>query len=137
MNAAIFFLDHQQVILNGNFNDTLVDHIQNRCGALQTVQEISRKKIYEHETVLQIEMAGYNVMSELLQLLIPALLKKAPSHKEAIVLKLLPYQLTGFTETNSKYEKALNAIDFLSGMTDEYATEIYRRLKGISTPVHG
>ncbi|MCW3072968.1 MAG: deoxyguanosinetriphosphate triphosphohydrolase [Flaviaesturariibacter sp.] len=137
LECTDIFLENQRAILQGDFNDTLVDHIHSSSGALATVQELSRKRIYEHETVLQIEMAGYSVMSELLQLLIPALLKKQPSHKESIVLKLIPYQLTGFEETDSSYDKALNALDFLSGMTDEYATEIYRRLKGISTPAHG
>jgi dGTPase len=135
--ATDVFLSHREEILNGRFNNTLVDFIQDDCGALTTVQAISRRKIYEHETVLQIEMAGYNVMSEMLQLLVPALLREKPSHKESIVLKLIPFQLTEFKETQSSYEKVLNALDYLSGMTDEYATEIYRRLKGISTPVHG
>jgi dGTPase len=101
------------------------------------VQEISVNKIYGHDTVIQIEIAGYNVMSELLQLLVPALLKEKRSHKEDNVLKLFPYQFTEFEETDSKYEKVLNALDYLSGMTDEYATEIYRRLKGIVIPHHG
>ena len=30
----------------------------------------------------------------------------------------------------------MSALDYLSGMTDEYATEIYRRLKGIVIPSH-
>ena len=76
-------------------------------------------------------------MSELLSLFIPALLKEQASHKEAKILKLFPYQFTEFEQTDSKYEKVLNALDFLSGMTDEYATEMYRRLKGIVIPHHG
>jgi dGTPase len=101
------------------------------------VQQLSRTKIYNHDTVLQIELAGYNVMSELLQLFVPALLKAKPSHREAIALKLFPYQFTEFEASSSPYEKVLSALDYLSGMTDEYATEMYRRLKGIVIPHHG
>jgi dGTPase len=136
MEATDVFLENQEAILSGNFNDTLVDNLATRTGALATVQEVSRKKIYDHDTVLQIEMAGYNVMAELLGMLVPALLKVKPSHKESTVLKLIPFQFTEFELTGNSYEKLLNALDFLSGMTDEYATEIYRRLKGISTPAH-
>ena len=75
-------------------------------------------------------------MSELLQLFIPALIKAKPSHKEQKVLQLFPYQFTEFELTSSTYEKVMSALDYLSGMTDEYATEIYRRLKGISIPRH-
>ena len=134
--AADVFMENQKSILEGSFNDTLLDNIQNACGALQTVQDISYNRIYNHDTVLQIEIAGYNVMSELLQLFIPALLKEKPSHKETKVLRLLPYQFTEFEETDSQYHKVLNALDHLSGMTDEYATEMYRRLKGIVIPHH-
>jgi dGTPase len=137
LQSADVFRDNTAAILAGTFNDTLIDQIHDATGALKRVRDLSRRKIYEHETVLQIEMAGYNVMSEMLQLLIPALLKEKRSHKESLALKLIPYQFTEFEETESAYGKALNALDFLSGMTDEYATEIYRRLKGISTPVHG
>jgi dGTPase len=130
------FLDHQQEILNGDFDDTLLDQIEKTFGALKPIQEISVKRIYEHDTVIQIEIAGYNVMSELLGLFVPALLKERLSHKEQKVLKLFPYQFTEFESALSKYEKVMSALDFLSGMTDEYATEMYRRLKGIVIPRH-
>jgi len=131
------FWEHREAILAGTFNDTLVDAINRRTGALQMVQDISVRKIYNHDTVLQIEVAGYNVMSELLDLFVPALLKERPSHKEAKVLQLFPYQFTAFKDSDNAYDKVLNALDHLSGMTDEYATEMYRRLKGIVIPSHG
>jgi dGTPase len=136
-HSAEVFLGFQQQILEGSFNDTLIDHIERNFGALRSVQDISVKKIYEHDTVIQIEIAGYSVMSELLGLFVPALLREKPSHKEQQVLKLFPYQFTEFKETASGYEKVMNALDHLSGMTDEYATEMYRRLKGIDIPRHG
>jgi dGTPase len=86
---------------------------------------------------MQIEIAGYNVLSELLELFIPALLSENPSHKQQMVLKLFPYQFTEFMQTDSGYLKVMSALDFLSGMTDTYATEMYRRLKGIVIPQHG
>lgn len=135
--AAEVFYGHQQEILDGKFNDTLVDNIERSKNALQEIREISVEKIYGHDTVIQVEIAGYNVMSELLQLFIPALLKEKPSHKESKVLRLFPFQFTEFQNTGSQYEKVMSALDYLSGMTDEYATEIYRRLKGISIPGHG
>jgi dGTPase len=135
--AADVFIRNQELILNGQFNDTLIDNIQDHTTALTTVQALSRSKIYNHDTVLQIELAGYNVMSELLHLFVPALLKSKPSHREAIALKLFPFQFTAFEEATSPYDKVMSALDFLSGMTDEYATEMYRRLKGIVIPNHG
>lgn len=136
LSATNIFYDNREQILAGEFNNTLIDFLNSKTGALKNVQEISRKKIYDHDTVLQIEIAGYNVMSELLQLFIPALLKNKPSHKEEKVLKLFPYQYTEFESAETPYLKVMSALDHLSSMTDEFATEMYRRLKGIVIPGH-
>ncbi|HVG16035.1 MAG TPA: dNTP triphosphohydrolase [Chitinophagaceae bacterium] len=137
LEARDIFLSNQAVILEGNFNDTLVDQIESKCGPLQTINRLSVEKIYHHDTVVQIELAGFNVMSELLQLFIPALLKESPSHRDQKILQLFPYQFTEFEDTADKYGRVMSALDFLSGMTDTYATELYRRLKGIVIPQHG
>lgn len=138
MQAAEVFLDNRQAILAGKFNDALMDSIEANSDALRNIKKISIEEIYNHYIVMQIEIAGYNVMSELLQLFIPALVKEKPSHKDEKILNLFPYQYTSFKETAAtKYEKVMCALDFLSGMTDVYATEIYRRVKGIVIPEHG
>ncbi|HYE54734.1 MAG TPA: dNTP triphosphohydrolase, partial [Chitinophagaceae bacterium] len=137
LQAADVFLQNREAILEGNFNDALVDSIEKNCGALRTVKKISVDEIYNHPIVMQIEIAGYNVMSELLQLFIPALVRKKPSHKDEKILNLFPYQFTEYKDKESKYLRVMSALDFLSGMTDVYATEIYRRIKGIVIPEHG
>jgi dGTPase len=130
------FLGHQNEILSGSFEDSLIDNLEKNFHALKPIQDISMERIYEHDTVIQIEIAGYNVMWELLDLFIPALLKDRPSHKEQKVFRLFPYQFTEFELASSPYEKVMNALDYLSGMTDEYAAEMYRKLKGIVIPRH-
>ena len=130
------FMQNRQSILAGSFNDTLIQNIEKDCNSLVEVQNISISRIYNHDSVIQIELAGYNVMYELLQLIVPALLKRQPTHKEKKVLKLFPYQFTEFELTDSSYERMMSALDLLSGMTDSYATEMYRRLKGIVIPQH-
>ncbi len=136
MRAAEVFCDNRQQILAGTFNDTLLDNIENDCGALTALMKISNEKIYNHDTVLEIEIAGYNVMEELLDLFVPALLKKKPHPKDEKILKLFPQQFREFEETESAYLKVLNAFDLISGMTDLYATEMYRKLKGVEIPQH-
>jgi dGTPase len=137
MQAADVFWNNKSSILEGAFNNTLIDQIEEECQPLKTINKVSVEKIYQHDTVIQIELAGFNVMSELLQLFIPALIKEKLSHKEQKVLKLFPYQFTEFEVLTSKYDRVMSALDFLSGMTDTYATELYRRLKGIVIPQHG
>lgn len=134
--AAEVFCENRQQILEGSFNDTLLDNIEKNYGSLEQVKKISDEKIYNHDTVLEIEIAGYNVMSELLNLFVPALLKQKPDHKDEKVLKLFPEQFREFEETESAYKKVMNAFDLISGMTDLYATEMYRKLKGVDIPQH-
>ena len=44
-------------------------------------------------------------------------------------MKLIPKQF--LYENENDYEKVLGIIDFVSGMTDNYATDLYRKIKGI------
>jgi dGTPase len=57
------------------------------------------------------------------------------SKKNLTVFRLLPetYQEL-ITDTASLYEISLICIDYISGMTDRYAINLYRKLKGISLP---
>lgn len=134
--AVEVFLENKEAILRGDFNDTLLGYIEGQYAPLKEVMRISSEKIYNHDTVLEIEISGYNVMGELLQMFVPALLKQKPDHKDEKVLKLFPVQFREFEETESAYEKILSAFDLISGMTDIYATEMYRKLKGIDIPQH-
>ena len=136
LKAADIFWENRHSIIEGNFNETLLGVIENKFGALNEVMKISSEKIYNNDSVLEIEVAGYNVMGELLALFIPALLKQKPTHKDEKVLKLFPEQYREFHNSDSYYLKVINAFDLISGMTDLYATEMYRKLKGIETPQH-
>ncbi|MBZ5859070.1 dGTP triphosphohydrolase [Flavihumibacter profundi] len=129
------FIRNREDILTGRYNRSLIEGIEPASiKALEEINKVTVKKIYNHETVVKIELAGYEVMSALLQSFIPAVLHHSPSHREKKVLKLLPQQFRG--EDDSDYEKALSVIDFISGMTDSYAMELYKNLRGISLPTH-
>lgn len=131
------FKEFTPQILDGAFNDTLMGVLKKNGTALNEIEKISIDKIYNNDTVVQLEVAGYNVISELLDLFAPALLTSSANDKEKKLLKLIPYQFTEFENSNSHYEKILNVLDYISGMTDEYATDLYRKLKGITIPRHG
>ena len=45
---------------------------------------------------------------------------------------LIPDQYRG--EHSSTYEKVQAVVDFVSGMTDLYALDLYRKIKGINIP---
>lgn len=118
-------------IISGNFVTPLYDLITKDSKALQNIITFSRKYIYNHRSVIEIENAGFNVMYELLShFVLPILIEeKARSKSEEKALLLIPSQF--IYEGKSDYEKVLGILDYVSGMTDNYAVELYKRIKGI------
>lgn len=122
---------HFKEILEGTLDKALLDIYKGENRSLQDIEDFSIQKIYNHKAVVEIENAGYNVMYELLDHFIPSILKEKNSRKsyDKMALKLLPEQF--LYEDGSDYQKVLGVIDFVSGMTDNYATDLYRKIKGI------
>lgn len=118
-------------ILEGNLDQALLDIYKSENTSLQEIESFSIEKIYGHKAVIEIENAGYNVMNELLDHFIPPILKEKSARKsyDKMALKLLPQQFV--YEEGSDYQKVLGVIDFVSGMTDNFATDLYRKIKGI------
>lgn len=118
-------------ILEGNLERGLLDIYKSENITLQDIESFSIEKIYNHKAVVEIENAGYNVMYELLDHFIPSILKSPDERKsyDKKALKLLPKQF--FYEDGTDYQKVLGVIDFVSGMTDNFATDLYRKIKGI------
>ena len=125
------FNEHQAEIINGNFNSSLIGEIENKTNALEEISTISYNRIYRHPSVLEIEIAGFHVMSELLEIFVTAVLKNSKSSLDKTVIALIPKQFQKDIYGNSHYLRVMNVIDHISGMTDAYATEMFRKLKGI------
>jgi dGTPase len=129
--SEIYFND-QENILNGNFNTSLTDAIASPFKeAWQAIIKISIDKIYNHPQVIQIEIAGYKVMGGLLEEFIPALIKNDTHYYKKLVA-LIPSQFR--PSRDDHYTKIQSVLDFVSGMTDLYAVDLYRKIKGISFP---
>lgn len=132
INKSLEIYKHNfETILQGNLNNGLLDIYKSENRALQDIESFSIEKIYNHKAVVEIENAGYNVMYELLDHFIPSILKPEDERKsyDKKALKLLPRQFV--YEEGTDYQKVLGVIDFVSGMTDNFATDLYRKIKGI------
>ena len=118
-------------ILSGTYNIPLYDVIAKDSIALQEIIAFSRKYIYNHRSVIEIENAGFNVMYELLShFVLPILIDKSSRTKsEEKAILLIPTQF--LYEEENAYKRVLGVLDYVSGMTDNYAIDLYRRIKGI------
>jgi dGTPase len=133
--ASKTFENNFEEILNGTLQKPLLSLIDegsnsNATEVLKQIESFSIENIYNHHAVVEIENAGFNVMSELLSHFIPPILNAGNRSKaDDKAVKLIPTQF--LYEEESDYKKVLGVLDFVSGMTDNYATELYRRIKGI------
>lgn len=126
------FYREQETILSGDFNYSLIDQINEPFRSImKNIETISIKKIYNYSSVVQIEVAGYKVMGGLLEEFIPAYLNNN-SHYSKKLVELIPKQF--ITKKTDEYSKIQTVLDFVSGMTDLYAVELFRKIKGISFP---
>lgn len=126
--ACDLYSENFEAVLAGTHKEAFFDMIRKDSVALQDILEISIEKIYNNRSVIQIENAGYNVMYELLSHFVQPTLKADRLKADKMALKLLPIQ---FTYDGTPYERVMGIIDFISGMTDNYATDLYRKIKGI------
>ncbi|MDB5121842.1 MAG: deoxyguanosinetriphosphate triphosphohydrolase [Sphingobacteriales bacterium] len=132
MACSEIFYTEQAQILKGDFNHSLTDALPaNYCAAWLKIEEISKEKIYNYSSVIQKEVSGYKVMAGLLEEFIPALINNNTHYYKKLV-KLIPRQFQ--TEEKDVYFKIQCVLDFVSGMTDLYAVELYSKIKGISFP---
>ncbi|MCL2075247.1 MAG: deoxyguanosinetriphosphate triphosphohydrolase [Betaproteobacteria bacterium] len=136
--AATVFLDNEQDVLAGNFSGGLFA-ASSAAAVLEAVRKVADERIYVTRPALEIEIAGFEVIGGLFSLFIAAVEAGAngtASTREHMLLRLLPAQFLGSDRTPDPdpYRRFLKVADFIAGMTDSYAVNMYRKLKGIDLP---
>jgi dGTPase len=126
---AQIFLKNEKTILNGEFSGSLVDYLSGTENlAMETCKEVAWKKIYSHRSVIEVEITGYNVINTLLEEFTQAMFHNSDDYSKKL-LSLMPVQYR--EEHQCEYEKIRSTLDFISGMTDLYALDLYKLIKGI------
>lgn len=133
INACVdIFYNEQEAILEGSYNNSLTAAFpDNILQAWKKIEKVSVAKIYNSQTVIQKEVAGYKIMAGLLEDFIPALINN-DTHYYRKLVKLIPLQFQ--TNREDTYSKIQSVLDFVSGMTDLYALELYSKIQGTSFP---
>ncbi len=126
------FLDNEEAILAGTFEGTLIKHLSDKPKkAYEHCAEVSMEKIYRSGEVLDIELAGFHVISTLIDLLIDAVTSPDKAYSQLLINRMSnQYNVNAPT----LYGKVQAVLDYISGMTDVYALDLYRKIKGNSLP---
>lgn len=133
--VAAVFLDKEALLLNGNLEASLLQSLdEDSVEQLNRINDFSVQRIYNARQVLEIELAGHHVIGGLLEEFIGAVLQPK-STKAQNLLRLIPAQFV--TGSATTYQDFQSVTDFITGMTDLYAMDLYRKIKGISIgPLH-
>lgn len=126
------FLDNEENILSGEFKGSLIKHISALpANAYKHCSDISVSKIYRSRDVLDIELAGFRIISTLLELMIDAV-----RFPEKAYSQLLINRVSGQYNIKAPvlYERIQAVLDYVSGMTDVFALDLYRKINGNSLP---
>lgn len=127
------FVDNEQQILAGQFEGSLIKHIEPRLReAYKACERESYSHIYHAKDVLDIELAGFRVMSFLIDLFV-----EAATHPERAYSSLLLNRVSSQYDIKAPrlYDRVMAVLDYISGMTDVYALDLYQKINGMSLPI--
>jgi len=128
------FMDNEEALLHGTLQKDLMKCLPDReYQLIKKINNYSVKNIYNYRTVVEIELAGYNVIGGLLKELLHAVLHKGHTKSEKVV-KIIPAQFPITQKREDLYHDVQSVVDFISGMTDLYAIDLYRKITGITIP---
>jgi dGTPase len=132
--CAHAFWDNHDAILNGTLSCDLKSCLDEPTRKqMKYIENVSVSKIYNYKSVIEKEIAGYQIIAGLLEEFIPAMLGTGRSkHYNDKLIALIPIQFTATTK--DPYARIMSVLDYISGMTDLYAVELYRKIKGIAFP---
>lgn len=126
------FLDNEEKILKGEFERSLIQNISELpATAYERCAKLSFEKIYRSRDVVDIELAGFRIISTLLELMIEAVRSPEKTYSKLLINRVSSqYNVKAPT----LYERIQAVLDYISGMTDVFALDLYRKINGNSLP---
>lgn len=132
--CARTFTDNEEAILAGDFEGCLVEHIPEReREGYRACNALSWDKIYKTPDVVDLELAGTSIITFLMEKLIHAVRYPDLNYSQLLLSKV-PHQYE--VDAPTLYGKVQAVVDHVSGMTDVYALDLYRRLNGMSLKIN-
>lgn len=127
------FVEHEQDILNGTFSGSLIGNMgAPEREAYEQCSKVSFDKIYQSKPVLDVELSGYKIMETLMQALIDAAVHPEKFHSQQLIKRFSSqYDI----HSDNLETRIMAAVDYISGMTDVYALDVYQKINGIALPI--
>ena len=126
------FLDNEASLLEGTFAGPLIRRIASRpAEAYARCAALAQEKIYRSKDVLDIELAGFRIISTLLGLMLDAVRDPDKAYSKLLINRVSSqYSIHAPT----LFGRVQAVLDYISGMTDVFALDLYRKINGNSLP---
>lgn len=126
------FIDNEEDILAGTFNGSLIKNTDEKVrNAYMLCSKKAVEKIYCSQEVLDTELAGYKIIYMLMEELMQAVMTPDKEYSRRL-LDRVPKQYDVRSDDN--YTRILAVLDYISGMTDVYALDLYQKITGMALP---
>ncbi|MFP4134779.1 MAG: deoxyguanosinetriphosphate triphosphohydrolase [Halothece sp.] len=132
------FIEYQESILAGSYDSkSLIAKSKYYLEEpINKAKEIAKDKIFNHARKVQLEIGSYHVIENLLGAFCSAAYELHEKGEEKLSYKnrrILDLMGTNKPQNEwSLYEKYLRILDYISGMTDNYATYIGKQIGGLA-----
>ena len=127
------FVDHEEEILAGTFSGSLIDNIAERPHeAYRRCAKLSAQRIYRSKVVLDVELSGYKIMETLMHQMTEAIMHPDRYYSQQLIGRVSSQYAI---ESPDLETRIMAVIDYISGMTDVYALDVYQKINGISLPI--
>jgi len=129
--AVTVFMTHEVAILNGSFSTSLLDKSKYEA-QINDILKISIENIYQSKEVIDKEIAGYEVITKLLDTFISAVnsnYDQTASNYDKLILKTLPNPIN--INNDQLYNRLLSVCNYVSLLSDSNAVLTYKKLNGL------
>lgn len=131
-SCATAFADNEEKLLAGERIGPLVKLMEPRLSnAFAKCSKVAVERIYNAPDVIDVDIAGNRILTYLLDVLMEAVLNPEKNFSKLLLTKM-PRQYDIHAAT--LYERIQSVLDHVSGMTDVYALDLFRKLNGHSLP---
>ena len=128
--ASEIFLNHEEAILKGEFTEALLDKSTFQA-QIKDIIKISVEKVYRSNEVIDKELAGYTILSTLLEVFTTAL---ENHHNDGSLRQYDRLILSHFDDSvkqsKTTYGYLMECCNYISRLTDGNALQIFKKIKG-------
>lgn len=129
-DAIDVFIANEEAILEGSFDFSLMDKSKYEA-QITDIISLSVDKIYQSQEVVEKEIAGYKIISDILDVYITALIRTKDgkgSNYDSLMLQTLPEFYNNIQSSN--YQIILNTCCYVASLSDSAAVHIHNKIMG-------